>query len=207
MSVALLDRPVRRPQAQRSAGTRAKLVDAAILCLHRVGYASTTVAMVAAEAGVSRGAMTHQFPAKTDLMLATVRAIFERDGEAYDRTAVGIDPVEWVRNLPTTMWSVMSQPSGIALLEILLASRSDPELADRLRDIQTRIDAQAHRWILDRLDAAGIAPRADTRAIHHLAVAAVRGLAIEALFMRDRAEIEKSIAVLTETLGALYPTQ
>ena len=38
---------IRRPQAQRSAETQAKLIAAAIACLHRVGYSATTVTMVA----------------------------------------------------------------------------------------------------------------------------------------------------------------
>ena len=35
--------------------------------------------------------------------------------------------------------------------------------------------------------------------------AAVRGLALEAVFMRNRQEVEESIKVLGETLRCLYP--
>jgi AcrR family transcriptional regulator len=199
-----LKRP-RRPQAERSADTRAKLIEAAISGLHRLGYAATTVTVVAEAAGVSRGAMTHQFPAKTDLMLAVVRAVFEKDGDQYRRSVGILSPVEWMRQLPAVMWEVISQPSGIAVMEIMLASRSDPELAEKLRIIQQRIDVEAHAWVVERHEDAGIIERPDGEAIHRVFVAAVRGLALEAVFMKNRAEVEKSIAVLAETLRHLYP--
>lgn len=199
-------RPPRRPQAERSADTRAKLVQAAITCLHRSGYSATTVTTVAEEAGVSRGAMTHQFPAKTDLMLAVVEAVFEDDGDVYNRTILTMDPAEWLVALPETMWAVMSRPSGIAVMEIMLASRSDPELAEQLRELQTQIDAQAHKWSEERIRAAGIEPHPEAEAIHELYVAAVRGLALQATFMNNADGVHRSLRVLSVLMRQLYPT-
>lgn len=197
--------PVRRPQAQRSAETRARLIEAAIICLHRLGYGATTVTVVAEEAGVSRGAMTHQFPAKTDLMLAVVRAVFRMDTDHYERSVAAMSPVEWMRQLPWITWNAVSQASGVAVMEIMLASRSDPELAERLREMQTRIDAESHAWIVERHRAAGLEPRADGEAVHRIFVAALRGLTLESLYMRNRDEVEKSIEVLADLLRHLYP--
>jgi AcrR family transcriptional regulator len=205
LSDALPPRPARRPQAERSADTRAKLIEAAIVCLHRLGYGATTVTAVSEEAKVSRGAMTHQFPAKTDLMLAVVKAVFRRDSAHYVRAAAALSPLEWMRQLPSVMWETISQPSGIAVMEIMLATRSDPDLALKLREMQGRIDVQAHAWVVERHRAAGLTERPDGEAIHRVFVAAIRGLALEAVFMRNRAEVEKSIAVLAETLRHLYP--
>jgi AcrR family transcriptional regulator len=195
----------RRPQAERTAETRAKLIEAAIACIHRTGYGETTITTVAQEAGLSRGAVTHQFPAKTDLMIAVLRAVYEQDSEHYDRSVAAMSPMEWLRSLPTTMWEVISRPSAIAVMEIMLAARSDPELAARLREAQQKIDVEAHQWVVERIQAAGMQDRPDGEAIHRLFVAAVRGLALEAVFMQNREEVEKSIAVLAETLRHLYP--
>ena len=126
---------VRRPQAQRSAETQAKLIAAAITCLHRVGYSATTVTMVADEAQVSRGAMSHQYPTKMDLMLAVVEAVFESDSAYYRHTVATKTAKQWVLDLPETVWEVVSRPSGTAVMEIMLASRSDNELADKLRSM------------------------------------------------------------------------
>lgn len=197
--------PARRPQAQRSAETQAKLIAAAISCLHRFGYSATSVTMVAEEAQVSRGAMTHQYPTRTDLMLAVVEAVYEQDSSHYERTVSEMSPMQWVRELPSTMWDVMSQPSGTAVMEIMLASRSDPELADKLREIQAGIDRVSHPWIVERLEAAGLRDHPNGEAIHRVFVAAMRGLSLEALFRRDRAEDENAVAVLREMLRLLYP--
>lgn len=205
LSLDVTSAPARRPQAQRSAETRARLIEAAITCLHRLGYGATTVTVVAEEAGVSRGAMTHQFPAKTDLMLAVVRAVFRMDTDHYERSVAAMSPVEWMRQLPWITWDAVSQASGVAVMEIMLASRSDPELAERLREMQTRIDAASHAWIVERHLAAGLEPRADGEAVHRIFVAALRGLTLESLYMRNRDEVEKSIEVLAELLRHLYP--
>ena len=198
-------RRVRRPQAERSADTRAKLIEAAITCLHRTGYSATTISTVAAEAGVSRGAMTHQFPAKTDLMLAVVQSVFEQDSAFYNHTIAVMDPKQFLLGLPDMMWGVISRPAGIAVMEIMLASRSEPGLAEQLRDLQNDIDKRAHGWSGERIRAAGLVPHPDGAAIHELYVAAVRGLALEATFMNNADGVQRALRVLSEMMRRFYP--
>lgn len=203
-SAAPLPRPRRRTQAERTAGTREKLVQAAIACLHRNGYSATTVSTVAEAAGVSRGAMTHQFPAKTDLMLHVVKSVFEEDGRLYNATVRQMDPAQWLIRLPETMWEVMSRPSGIAVMEIMLASRADPELAGKLRALQGRIDEVAHEWSNERIRAAGFEPHPEAEAIHDLYIAAVRGLALQATFLADTQGVRRSLRMLSKVMQRLY---
>lgn len=198
-------RRLRRSQAERSADTREKLIQAAITCLHRSGYSATTVSTVADEAGVSRGAMTHQFPAKTDLMLAVVAAAFEQDAAFYRDAVVGMDPGQFLVDLPELMWGVMSRPGGIAVMEVMLASRSDPELAEKLRALQSGIDERAHLWSRERIQAAGLEPHPEADAIHELYVAAVRGLALEATFMDNAEGVHRSLKVLSDIMRRYYP--
>ena len=198
-------KPPRRPQAERSSDTQARLIEAAITCLHRLGYSGTTVSVVASEAGISRGGMTHQYPTKLDLMLAVVRSEFDEDVQFYDRIFKERPAAEVLADLPSTLWGRLSRPAAMAVTEIMLASRSDPELAVRLRSMQSAIDGAAQAGIAQRMMAAGVRPRADGAAVHRLFVAAVRGLAIDALFMRNDDEIAASIAVLHEVLELLYP--
>ncbi|MGC1546984.1 MAG: helix-turn-helix domain-containing protein [Rhodanobacter sp.] len=197
--------PERRPQAQRSAETRAKLIEAAISCLHRAGYSATAATMVANEAKVSRGAMSHQYPTKTDLMLAVVQAVYEQDAEHYRRTIASTPPAQWLVDLPSTMWDVISKPSGTAVMEIMLASRSDPDLAGKLCAMQNAIDIRAHHWIEQRIVDIGLKDRPDGEAIHRLFVSAVRGISLEALFRRDPEGVKNSVALLGEIIQLLYP--
>lgn len=52
---------------------RNQLIDAAIVSLHDHGYSDTTVARIAANAGVSPGIVHHYFKGKDDLLFETMR--------------------------------------------------------------------------------------------------------------------------------------
>ena len=62
----------RRTQQQHTEETQAALLDATIACLHEVGYAATSTTLVSERAGVSRGAQTHHYPTKTQLVVAAI---------------------------------------------------------------------------------------------------------------------------------------
>jgi AcrR family transcriptional regulator len=62
-------------QAARSASTRSKLIRAARALFARHGYAAVGTEQIARRAGVTRGALYHQFPAKEDLFLAVYEQV------------------------------------------------------------------------------------------------------------------------------------
>lgn len=65
--------PDRRTQAERSASTRAAVIRAARELFGRFGYGAVSTVAVAEAAGVSRGALYHQFSEKRELF----EAVFE----------------------------------------------------------------------------------------------------------------------------------
>jgi AcrR family transcriptional regulator len=206
-SAAAARRPKkRRPNVERSSDTQTKLIAAAIACLHKLGYSATTVTIVADVAKVSRGAMTHHYPTKIDLMLAVVRHVFEDEREQY-KQALGTpaSPRENFFAFPRVAWQVLSRPSGMAVTEILMASRSDRALASGLVPLQREIEAAARSGMLEALTGAGFVPRPEGRATQRLFVAALRGLAIDALFVRDQKEIDEAVKLLEKILHLLYP--
>src|SRR5262249_61236914 len=69
-------RAQRRTQAQRTAATRAALLEATVDCLVSRGFDGTTTTEVAHRAGVSPGALLHHFPAKAELLCAAVGHLF-----------------------------------------------------------------------------------------------------------------------------------
>ena len=82
-------RRTRRTQAERTEETRARILVAAVHVLSTRGYAGFRTAEVATQAGVSRGALTHHFPSRDELLVApagTVRV------EVHGRDAVRLQP-------------------------------------------------------------------------------------------------------------------
>jgi AcrR family transcriptional regulator len=134
----------RRTQAERSSETRRILLETTIACLHTRGYAATTTLLVAEQAGLSRGAMLHQFPTRVDLMMFVVQSVFDDEVVIYDARLAAIpDAKERLYAFPQIVWEVLSRPSGVAVLEILQGSRSDPDLTVRLAPLQAEIEQNA----------------------------------------------------------------
>jgi AcrR family transcriptional regulator len=77
--------PPRRTQAQRALEMQQRLVDGAIELLKKKRYAGFRIAEVADHAGVSRGAQTHHFPLKDDLVLEALEAVYRRTSAASAR--------------------------------------------------------------------------------------------------------------------------
>jgi len=184
--------------ARRSAATRAKLVEAAIACLYRLGYAATTTIAVAEEAKVSRGAMLHQFATRADLLIATAEHIVQsQDKErrakviARPRGPARFDAVTGV------VWETMKQPASIALLEIMLGSRSDPDLADRFPPVMHDIENRLMSGPIELARDIGITDMRLVQAMTRLHMAAMRGLIIEQLFEPDPAAIEDAFDLLS----------
>ena len=64
-----------RTQPERSAATKAALVSAARRLWGERGYAAASPPEIAEAAGVTRGAMYHQYANKTELFVAVIEAI------------------------------------------------------------------------------------------------------------------------------------
>lgn len=119
----------RRTQEQRSAQTRAKLMDATVECLVEFGYGGTTTSRVAERAGVTRGAQLHHFGSRNALVSAAVRHLAaRRSAEAIEqvgRVAQADDPIGALLDL---LWDLHDGPLFTATVELWVAARTDPEL-------------------------------------------------------------------------------
>lgn len=131
----------RRTQAERTAHTQHALLEATIECLAEVGYAGTTTREVAERAGVSRGAQTHHYATKADLVVAAVEHLFAVQAEGF-RDRFGELPAER-RTLPTAvdlLWEIAHGSSYAALLEVIVAGRTDPYLRVVVHGVTARLE-------------------------------------------------------------------
>jgi AcrR family transcriptional regulator len=124
------DRPVaRRTQEERRAQTRARLLDATADCLAELGWAGTTTTEVARRAGVSRGAQQHHYRTKTELVAAAIEYLLQRQRAEYERAFAQLPAND--RNVDGAidlLWKIYQGPLFAAVLELVMAARTDSEL-------------------------------------------------------------------------------
>jgi len=130
----------RLTQEEKTAETRRRLLDSAIVCLIDRGYANTTTSEVAERAGLSRGAQLYHFPRKEELLTSAVEHLFQlmfsdmkakvgRLGNENDRRAVAID----------LLWEIAGGPLATAWIELVVASRTDSYLRGAVSGVNDRM--------------------------------------------------------------------
>lgn len=201
-SAAKTTRTERVPNVQRSATTRAKIINAAIDCLYEVGYHQTSTVLVSERASVSRGAMLHHFPTKADLIIAVAERLQQMRGELHrERLAKATTTRQRFSMLVDVLWEAMLSPSGIARIELMLSTRSDPEMSDRFEALNDELDRRhkAAIWgYAEDLGLSGKRHKAKMDAFVQLYAAALRGLAIDALRSKSRKSADASVQLLKE---------
>jgi AcrR family transcriptional regulator len=194
----------RRTQEERTAAMRARLLEATVECLVEFGYAGTTTTAVVERAGVSRGAILHHFPTKADLVATSVEHVMDRRNEAFrKRFAVLPKDENLVDSIVQALWGEINGPIFYAWLELLVASRTDPELKKKVALI-------SERWT-ENVDATfreifGI-PRTPDK--YPLALAPVvtfmilEGLALEKIARPKDPALEKRVLKALKTMAPL----
>ncbi len=122
-------------QAEKSALTRKAILEGAVRCFVREGYTKTTTAMIAAEAGVSRGAMMHHFSARAEVMKAVIAHLHQQRLEEYRQLMAENDIPEQItrediRRSVEAAWTYHNLPSFVAYQELQSAARTDEELGE-----------------------------------------------------------------------------
>ena len=182
----------RRTQEERTTETRTALLNGAIEAVFRLGYAGATTPLIADEAGVSRGALTHHFESRADLMASVVTWVYEREVEQYASLTTGSDRGSRLSDWPELLWEVLSKPSGLAVLEILQASRSDADLAERVKPVQLAIEQASLEAVKVRFGG----NERTRHAIVRLLVWAIRGLTIERVLVSNPEVVRDSVDML-----------
>ena len=142
---------MRKTQAQRSAATQEALLDAAVECLVELGFARTTTTEITRRAGVSLGAMLHHFPTKATLLAAAVGHVMHRRHDEFRKAMTDVPPgADRLEAAIDLMWEAFSGPTFHAWLELWVAARTDPDLAEAVRTMEDEYD-RASRDVLQEL--------------------------------------------------------
>ena len=109
----------RRTQAERTAETRGRLIDATIECLIDSGYSGTTSVAVCKRADVSHGSLLYLYGTRVRLLDAALDAVYER----LRRPVIGSlealpSGEEHVEALVELMWGAFGTREFKAVLEL-----------------------------------------------------------------------------------------
>ncbi|MFD5177587.1 TetR/AcrR family transcriptional regulator [Nocardia sp. NPDC058379] len=123
-----------RTQAQRSARTKERLLEATIDCWSEFGYASTSMPSIAQRAGVTRGALDHHYPSAGELVIAA--ATYLTDRWSADLIAASADGELSISQQLDRLWSTHQDGICSAMIEVTIAARTDPALACHWQSVQ-----------------------------------------------------------------------
>lgn len=127
-------RPPTRAQQQRA--TRSALIDSALRVFARDGYHGANLAVIAREAGYSKGAVYSNFAGKAELFLAVLdRNLAALDGGGWDPFDPLVPPAETamatIDDGPEQLAALM-RGMGLATLEFIATAARDDALAPEL---------------------------------------------------------------------------
>lgn len=166
-------------KAERSRRTRALLIETALSCLARYGYAKTSLKLIADEAGVSRGPLHYHYKDKNELMGAVAEALPQRVSEESAQRLRQATTIE--ERIDALVDLGIEQHLGdhhLIACELLIATRHDPELAEVVLPHISSGERKIDKWWSEY--ARDLNWDDDTLiAFRRMFVAALRGLALD----------------------------
>jgi AcrR family transcriptional regulator len=187
-------RRVGRPPATDPATTRRAILDAARLLFARRGFASTTNRLVAAQAGLTAGAVHHHFGSKLDLYVAVHDDVQDR---VYRQFAEAVAGVRGLRNQLRAVFEtahVMNR-SDPTLAQFVGAVRIDARRHPEMREALVGLVRQRDRFYADLVDHGvdtGEVDPSDRAMVHTLVITLMIGLtdAVSSDLTRHRQAID-----------------
>lgn len=199
--------PNRRSHAERRSEARERLLNACIDLLVERGYARLTVADVAAKARLSLGAQTNYYRTKLDLVTAAAEYSQALSVQVADRLAnvarKSREPVSaFIRHVRTFY---LNRPY-LAIIELLVAARTDPDLAERV--LPTVVSARQHvnKVWLEIFIEGGLSER-KAREMLHMTLFFMRGNALATMMAIDREEIRRCIDAWQKLLAGVMEAE
>ena len=193
----------KRTQASRSAATRAALVTAARPLFADKGYAAVGTDEVARAAGVTRGALYHQFAGKEELFAAVFEQVEAEisDGIAAGLLAEGGDPARVLHDGIDAWLAVCAEPE---VHRIVLIDAPAALGWERWREIGQRYGVGLVEAAVQSLIDAGVLPEQPVRPLAHVLIGALEEAALYAARAEDRetatAEVRAALVALVDGL-------
>ncbi|MGE0830879.1 MAG: TetR/AcrR family transcriptional regulator [Hyphomonadaceae bacterium] len=190
--------PARRTQAERSAETRGRLLDAAVQLIRLRGADGFATEEVSARAGVSRGAQRHHFPTKNALIVATLEHL--RDAmikNAELQIAASYGPSKILDAVIDDALNFFFGDFFYMTLLLMMSDERNGEARDAARALMRESRLGVERKWEARLQEAGLPPDL-TADLLALTLSIMRGFAVRRLILDEGDRYQRLIGVWRE---------
>ena len=196
-----------RGSYKKSEISRQQVLDAAIRALAERGYARTSVSDIAAQAGMSKGAVHYHFDSKADLiaqvlehcadaMRARVRAAWAAPGEPHERIRRALSEMRKSRS--------KAEPELRVLADLMAQGLHDPALKEPLAAMFEANRKEVVEQLLASLSALGLKPKIAPHIMPRLLLGTLDGLALHDFFdppdEADQAETQRALEMIALSL-------
>ena len=196
----------RRTQGERTAQTRAALIDAARRLFGAEGFAEVSAERIAREASMTRGALYHQFTDKADLFAAVLDQVEAEIAQRVAGAVAGFDPADTTGMLLAGAGAWLDASTEPDLQRIVLLDGPSVLGWNRWREICLHHTVGLIAALLhDGIDRGSLAPQ-PVQALTHVLVGAVDEAALYIARADDeaaaRADMDLVLRRLTQALTA-----
>ncbi len=173
----------RLTQAERTARSERRMINAAVRLISRQGYTKTTLAQVGEESGYSRGLVSHRFGSKAGLLEALMRRITGRFLEDQVRPAIddrsGIAAL--VTMVDTYFNELTAREERLRTVYVLMGEALGPvpEIRDVFMSLNKGFRDNARQWIEDGIATGEMRAGLDPSAEAALFIGTLRGVAMQ----------------------------
>jgi len=195
----------RRTQEDRSRDAKERLLAATISVLRRKGYNGLTTKEVAKTAGLSNGALMHHYANKAELVIAATAAVYDEciiRGQRLARTPQAVKkPIE---SFISDQLSVYFDWPFHTALEVIVVSRTDPELMARIYPVMDHYRKTTNALWLEVFKKAGHSPQ-QARTILNLSLNMVRGMAVNRMWAKDETYYDDCLKDWIKIVNEKFP--
>ncbi|MCC6217024.1 MAG: TetR/AcrR family transcriptional regulator [Polyangiaceae bacterium] len=194
-----------RGRYRKSAVSKRQVVEAAVRALATNGYAHTSVSDIAAEAGLSKGAVHYHFESKEDLVSHVAdhcaAAVRERVRQAWQAPGT---PLERLRSALREMRSARREgaPELRVIADLMVQAINEPKLRPPISAMFVANRAEVVSNLRETFDALGLETRLPMSVVPRLLLATLDGLALHDFFDPGDAALDDAIEQAIEEIAA-----
>jgi AcrR family transcriptional regulator len=181
-----------KPQQQRRAEMRARLIEATLTCLEKYGHHGSSLTRILNTAGVSRGAWHHYFATKNDLVAAAAEHALKQTVTTTLALSENLPPQHQdLDHLFDFIWENFYTGRHRAVwLELNVACRTETSLRQRLTPILEEFHAEIEKAWEEHFTTTA-QTKIPVAAFITLTINALRGMAVQSIVQDDQAYYKK----------------